>query len=157
MLFDKIWYSDSKLPVLVEMFIVCQKSWEVIENVGFHSVNMTWRPIIVLRFLLEMFIFCQKSWWVVENVGFLSVNMTWRSIIVFAIFTRNVRVMPEILGSGWKCGILFRKYDMTINYRVWDFCSECSFSARNFEEWSNAAAAGRRLFSCSWYSNPFNS
>ena len=60
-----------------------------------------------------------------------SVNMTCRSILVFEISARNVQFLSDILGSGQKHNVSFGKYDMAINSRSGDFCSECSVSARN--------------------------
>ena len=34
---------------LIKYHILCPESWEVIKNIRLHSVNMTWRSIIVFE------------------------------------------------------------------------------------------------------------
>ena len=97
------------------MFSSCQKSWEVVKNIKFLSVNMTCGSILVfeisarnVQFLPEILGSCQK-----HKVSFGKYAMSINSR--FEISVRNVQFLPEVVGSGQKHKVPFGKYNMSIN------------------------------------------
>ena len=82
-----------------QFFIKChifyKKSWEVVKNTRFHSVNMTCRSILVFEISARNAQFLTEIVGSGKNIRFPSVNMTWRSILVFEISARYVQFLVK--------------------------------------------------------------